>query len=114
MRVLFNYCFQNCIADIISHSLDNGIQRITFYDPWSIIYNSRKKIQSFLMTRSKAKYFNGELSFNGDDLDLSHIINVNFLGARHGSDAMVRACKKVFCLIYFKILLQNFLLKNKF
>uniref|UniRef100_A0A915DQU0 ditrans,polycis-polyprenyl diphosphate synthase [(2E,6E)-farnesyldiphosphate specific] n=1 Tax=Ditylenchus dipsaci TaxID=166011 RepID=A0A915DQU0_9BILA len=42
----------NCITDMISHSLDAGLECITFYDPWSILHNDQQRLQKFIRTWS--------------------------------------------------------------
>uniref|UniRef100_A0A915DTH9 ditrans,polycis-polyprenyl diphosphate synthase [(2E,6E)-farnesyldiphosphate specific] n=1 Tax=Ditylenchus dipsaci TaxID=166011 RepID=A0A915DTH9_9BILA len=74
----------NCITDMISHSLDAGLECITFYDPWT--WSSKMAIDGRILLESD-KY---------DRSIISHKqLRVIVLGSFHGKQGLVRACKKL-------------------
>jgi len=85
------------IADLIKHSSSFGIERLSFYDPFSKLHSAREVIRLYVESACP----DVPMVFDGDDNSPTQsTVRVSILGQMHGKEAIVRACKEVTSLNY--------------
>jgi hypothetical protein len=84
------------IADLIRHASVNGVERLTFYDPWSILTTREKQLRTYLCKEFPEKRKTRSLLFDDEAAPpfSKGAIVVEVIDARSGKDALIHTCKQ--------------------
>ncbi|KAI1727433.1 hypothetical protein Ddc_04736 [Ditylenchus destructor] len=89
------------IAHLVKYADEYNIKYISLYDPWSIMLSNRCQLSRYLPKNSRLQTKISEecseehTSINGDITLKENGIKVTLLGAMHGKQSLVNACKEL-------------------
>jgi hypothetical protein len=97
------------IADLIRHASVNGVERLTFYDPWSILTTREKQLRTYLCKEFPEKRKTRSLLFDDEAAPpfSKGAIVVEVIDARSGKDALIHTCKQVMFLLTTALLMAK-------